>query len=56
MDRVKALAALLSLDETRAGFVGLIRAPATRIAGVLQAPAARVARVLGAYAGQGESA
>ncbi len=56
VDRVKALAALPSPDEIRAGFVGLIRAPATRIAGVLQAPAGRVARVLGAYAGQGESA
>ena len=37
---VKALADLPSLDQLRAKIVGLIQAPATRIAGVLQAPAA----------------
>ncbi len=56
VDRVETLAALPSLDELRASFVGLILAPATRIAGVLQAPAGRMARVLGAYAGEGETA
>lgn len=56
VDRVKALAALPSLDELRAKFVGLISAPATRIVGVLQAPAGQVARVLGAYAEQGKTA
>lgn len=47
---VQALAALPSLDQLRAGLVGLIATPATRIAGVLAAPAGQMARVLGAYA------
>ena len=45
---VKALSALPSLDELRAKLVGLISAPATKIAMVLKEPAARVARVLNA--------
>jgi large subunit ribosomal protein L10 len=44
------LAELPSLDQLRAKLLGLIQAPATRIAGVLQAPAGNVARVLAAYA------
>ena len=56
LDGVKALAALPSLDELRGTIVGLLNAPATRIAGVLQAPAGQMARVLGAYASQGEAA
>ncbi|MEO5375328.1 MAG: 50S ribosomal protein L10 [Alphaproteobacteria bacterium] len=47
---VKALAELPSLDELRAGLIGMIKTPATRIAGVLQAPAGQLARVLKAYA------
>ena len=47
---VKALAELPSLDELRAKIVGLIVAPATKIARVVQAPAAQIARVLSAYA------
>jgi len=47
---VKALAELPSLDELRARIVGLIQAPATKIARVVQAPAAQLARVLQAYA------
>ncbi len=47
---VQALAALPSLDQLRAGLVGMISTPATRIAGVLAAPAGQIARVLGAYA------
>jgi large subunit ribosomal protein L10 len=47
---VKALADLPSLDQLRAKLIGLIQAPATRIAGVLQAPAGQLARVLNAYA------
>ena len=47
---VKALATLPSLDEQRATLIGLLQAPATKIAGVLQAPAAQLARVFGAYA------
>jgi large subunit ribosomal protein L10 len=47
---VAALATLPSLDELRGKLVGLLQAPATRIAGVLQAPAGALARVIGAYA------
>ena len=53
---VKALASLPSLDELRARLVGLIQAPATKIAQVVTAPAAKVARVFGAYAAKGEAA
>ncbi len=47
---VKALSELPSLDSLRAKLLGLIAAPATRIAGVLQAPAGQLARVFAAYA------
>jgi large subunit ribosomal protein L10 len=53
---VKALASLPSLDELRARLVGLIQAPATKIAQVVTAPAAKVARVFGAYAAKSEAA
>jgi large subunit ribosomal protein L10 len=49
-DGVRALAALPSLDELRAKLVGLIQAPATKIAQVVNAPAAKLARVVAAYA------
>ena len=55
-DGVKALASLPSLDELRAKLVGLIQAPATKIAQVVNAPAAKVARVVQAYATKGEAA
>ena len=47
---VKALAELPSLDELRAKIIGLVQAPATKIAQVVNAPAAKLARVFGAYA------
>ncbi len=47
---VGALATLPSLDQLRSSLIGLINAPATRIAGVLQAPAGQLARVFNAYA------
>ncbi len=50
---VKALAALPSLDELRAKLIGLLNAPATKVAQVVQAPASKVARVVGAYAATG---
>jgi len=53
---VKALAALPSLDELRAKLVGLLVAPATKIAQLVNAPAAKVARVVQAYASKGEAA
>jgi large subunit ribosomal protein L10 len=46
---VQALAALPSLDALRATIIGLLQAPATKVAAVLQAPAGQVARVFGAY-------
>lgn len=45
---VKALASMPSLDELRAKMVGLISAPATKLATVTQEPAAKMARVLAA--------
>src|ERR1043166_4985501 len=53
---VKALAALPSLDELRGKLVGLLVAPATKIAQLANAPAAKVARVIQAYASKGEAA
>ena len=47
---VKTLATLPSLDELRAKLLGLISAPATKIAMVLKEPGTRVARVLNAKA------
>jgi len=49
-ERVQALAKLPSLDELRGKLVGLLLAPATKVAGVIQAPAGQLARVVGAYA------
>jgi large subunit ribosomal protein L10 len=46
---VKALASMPSLDELRGTIVGLINAPATKIARVVNEPAAKLARVFGAY-------
>ena len=48
-DGVKALASLPSLDEQRGIIVGLLNAPATRVAGVLAAPGGQLARVFAAY-------
>jgi large subunit ribosomal protein L10 len=50
VDGIKALASLPSLDELRAKVIGLIQAPATKIAQVVTAPAGKLARVFGAYA------
>jgi large subunit ribosomal protein L10 len=47
---VRALAELPSLDELRARIVGLIQAPATKIARTVSEPGAMLARVFGAYA------
>lgn len=53
-DGVKALSELPSLDTLRAGLLGMIQTPATRIAGVLQAPGGQIARVLAAFADKGK--
>ena len=50
VEGVKALAALPSLDELRAKVIGLIQAPATKIARTINEPGAQLARVFGAYA------
>lgn len=46
---VRALATMPSLDELRGTLVGLINAPATKIARVVNEPAAKLARVFAAY-------
>ena len=43
-------------DELRARLVGLIQAPATKIARVISAPGAQLARVVQAYADKSEAA
>jgi large subunit ribosomal protein L10 len=54
---VKELASLPSLNELRGKLIGLLVAPATRIAAVLQAPGGQLARVLAAHAeASGETA
>jgi large subunit ribosomal protein L10 len=56
---VRELASLPSLDELRGRLIGLLCAPAARIAAVLQAPAGQLARLLAAHAeaeGEGEAA
>ena len=49
-DGIKALASMPSLDELRGTLIGLIQAPATKIAQLATAPAAKLARVFSAYA------
>lgn len=46
---VTALASLPSLDELRAKIVGLVQAPATKLAQLTNAPASKLARVFAAY-------
>ncbi|MCC2603294.1 50S ribosomal protein L10 [Sphingopyxis yananensis] len=50
VEGVKALAALPSLDELRGTLIGLLQAPATKVAQIAAAPAGQLARVFGAYA------
>jgi large subunit ribosomal protein L10 len=47
---VRALAELPSLDELRATIIGLVQAPASKIARTINEPGAMLARVFGAYA------
>ena len=47
---VKALASLPSLDQLRGTLVGLLQAPATKLARIAIEPASMIARVTGAYA------
>lgn len=50
VDGIKTLATMPSLDELRAKLLGLLVAPATKLAQLATAPAAKLARVVGAYA------
>ena len=50
LEGVRSLATMPSLDELRGKLVGLLQAPATKIAQLSTAPAAKLARVFGAYA------
>ena len=47
---IKALAALPSLDELRATIVGIVQAPAAKIARTVAEPGAQLARIFSAYA------
>lgn len=53
---VRALSELPSLETLRAGLLGMLNTPATRLAGVLQAPGGQIARVLAAFARRDEAA
>lgn len=53
---VQALATLPSLDALRGKIIGLLQAPATKVAVVLAAPAGQVARVFGAYGAKEDGA
>jgi len=53
---VKALAELPSLDELRAKLIGLLNAPATKIARTVMEPGAQLARVIQAKASKSDAA
>lgn len=53
---VKALAELPSLDELRATLIGILNAPATKIARTIKEPGGQLARVIQAKASQGDAA
>ncbi len=55
-DGVKQLASLPSLDELRAKIVGVIAAPATKLATIINAPGGSLARVIQAHADKGQDA
>lgn len=47
--QLEALSTLPTLDEARAGLIGLLQAPASQIVGILAQPAQQIANVLKAY-------
>jgi large subunit ribosomal protein L10 len=55
-ERVSSLASLPSLDELRGTLIGLLQAPASKIARVLNEPGAKLARVFAAYGTEQEAA
>jgi large subunit ribosomal protein L10 len=50
LNGIRALAELPSLDELRATIIGLVQAPASKIARTIAEPGAQLARIFGAYA------
>ncbi len=50
LNGIRALAALPSLNQLRASIVGLIQAPASKIARTVNEPGAQLARIFSAYA------
>lgn len=54
LEAVQALATLPSLDVLRGRIIGMLNAPATKIARILTTPATQVARVIEAHSAQGE--
>jgi large subunit ribosomal protein L10 len=53
---VSSLANLPSLDELRGKLIGLVQAPASKIARVVNGPGAQLARVFAGYGKTGEAA
>jgi large subunit ribosomal protein L10 len=49
VEGIRALAALPSLDELRATIIGLVQAPASKIARTINEPGAQLARIFQAY-------
>lgn len=56
IDGVKSLAALPSLDELRGTLVGLLQAPASKVARVISTPPGQLARVISAYSEKSDAA
>ncbi len=56
IDGVKSLAALPSLDELRGTLVGLLQAPAGKVARVISTPPGQLARVISAYSEKSDAA
>jgi len=54
--RISELAKLPSLDALRSQLIGILQAPATKLAVVTQAPAAQLVRVFNAYAEKDQAA
>ncbi len=53
VSQIKALAELPGIDELRAKIIGVISAPAQKLAAISQAPAGQLARVIKAHADKG---
>lgn len=53
VNAIKTLSKLPSLDELRGKIIGLLQAPATKVAAITQAPAAQLARVINSFANKG---